>query len=73
MGSWEFVLRYDDHAASWLTEKVYETPPVTGPSRLPTTAGPEDVARCITALCHPAIYWMTGNTLDVDGGENVVG
>jgi NAD(P)-dependent dehydrogenase (short-subunit alcohol dehydrogenase family) len=34
---------------------------------------PEDVARCITALCHPATYWMTGNTLHVDGGENVVG
>jgi len=28
---------------------------------------------CITALCHPATYWMTGNTLHVDGGENVVG
>ncbi len=34
---------------------------------------PEDVARCITALCHPATYWMTGNTLHVDGGENMVG
>jgi NAD(P)-dependent dehydrogenase (short-subunit alcohol dehydrogenase family) len=34
---------------------------------------PEDVARCIAALCHPATYWMTGNTLHVDGGENIVG
>jgi enoyl-[acyl-carrier protein] reductase III len=34
---------------------------------------PEDVARCIVALCHPATYWMTGNTVHVDGGENVVG
>jgi len=34
---------------------------------------PEDVPRCITALCHPATYWMTGNTLHVDDGENVVG
>ncbi len=34
---------------------------------------PEDVARCIVALCHPATYWMTGNTLHVDGGENIVG
>ena len=34
---------------------------------------PEDVARCIAALCHPATYWLTGNTLHVDGGENVVG
>src|SRR5437667_542639 len=22
---------------------------------------------------HPATYWMTGNTLRVDGGENIVG
>jgi enoyl-[acyl-carrier-protein] reductase (NADH) len=34
---------------------------------------PEDVARCIAALCHPATYWLTGNTLQVDGGENAVG
>jgi enoyl-[acyl-carrier protein] reductase III len=34
---------------------------------------PEDVARCIAALCHPATYWMTGNTLHVDGGESIVG
>jgi enoyl-[acyl-carrier-protein] reductase (NADH) len=33
----------------------------------------EDVARCITALCHPATYGMTGNTVHVDGGENVEG
>jgi NAD(P)-dependent dehydrogenase (short-subunit alcohol dehydrogenase family) len=24
---------------------------------------PEDVVRCIAALCHPATYWMMGNTL----------
>jgi len=34
---------------------------------------PEDVARSIVALCHPATYWMTGNTIHVDGGENIVG
>lgn len=34
---------------------------------------PEDVARCIAALCHPATYWMTGNVVHVDGGESVVG
>jgi enoyl-[acyl-carrier protein] reductase III len=32
---------------------------------------PEDVARSIAALCHPATYWMTGNTLHVDGGESI--
>jgi len=34
---------------------------------------PEDVVRCIAALAHPATYWLTGNTLQVDGGENIVG
>ena len=34
---------------------------------------PEDVARCLVALCHPATNWMTGNTLRVDGGESIVG
>ena len=33
---------------------------------------PEDVARCLVALCHPAVYWMTGNTLRIDGGESIV-
>ena len=32
---------------------------------------PEDVARCITAPCHSSTYWMTGNTLHVDGGERM--
>jgi len=40
------------------------------PHRRLTT--PEDVARSIAALCHPATYWMTGNTLHVDGGESIV-
>jgi len=34
---------------------------------------PDDVARAITALCHPATYWMTGNVIHVDGGESIVG
>jgi len=34
---------------------------------------PEDVARTIAVLCHPATYWLTGNTLRVDGGESIVG
>jgi len=25
------------------------------------------------AICHPATYSMTGNTLHVDGGESIVG
>ena len=34
---------------------------------------PVDVARCIAALCGENTYWMTGNTLRVDGGEGSVG
>jgi enoyl-[acyl-carrier protein] reductase III len=34
---------------------------------------PDDVARCIAVLSHPGTYWMTGNVIQVDGGENSVG
>ena len=37
--------------------------------RLTTT---EDVAKCIAVLCHENTYWMTGNTIRVDGGEGFV-
>ncbi len=37
--------------------------------RLTTTA---DVARCIAVLAHENTYWMTGNTIGVDGGEDIV-
>jgi len=52
-------------------EKLIEIARLRNPSKRLTT--PEDVARCIAALCHPATYWMTGNTIHVDGGENIVG
>jgi enoyl-[acyl-carrier protein] reductase III len=52
-------------------EKLIEIARQRNPHHRLTT--PEDVARCIAALCHPATYWLTGNTLQVDGGENVVG
>jgi len=38
--------------------------------RLTTT---EDVARAIVALSHPDTYWMTGNVIGVDGGEDITG
>lgn len=30
---------------------------------------PEDVADALVALASPRLYWMTGNTIGVDGGE----
>ncbi len=33
----------------------------------------QDVAKCIGVLCDANTYWMTGNTIRVDGGEGSVG
>lgn len=34
---------------------------------------PDDVARCLVALCDAGTYWMTGNVIRVDGGEDIAG
>ena len=34
---------------------------------------PEDVANAVVALCHPGADWITGNVINVDGGEEVAG
>ena len=34
---------------------------------------PEDVARCLVTLSEPGTEWMTGNVIQVDGGEDVAG
>jgi enoyl-[acyl-carrier-protein] reductase (NADH) len=52
-------------------EKIMEVAKLRNPHKRLTQA--EDVARCIAALCHPATYWLNGNTLNVDGGESIVG
>jgi enoyl-[acyl-carrier protein] reductase III len=52
-------------------EKIMEIARLRNPSKRLTR--PEDVARAIAALCHPATYWLTGNTIHVDGGESIVG
>jgi NAD(P)-dependent dehydrogenase (short-subunit alcohol dehydrogenase family) len=33
---------------------------------------PEDVARALVALAGPDTYWITGNVINVDGGEEVL-
>jgi len=32
---------------------------------------PDDVAACMVDLARPGTYWMTGNTIRVDGGEDI--
>ncbi|MCI0889912.1 MAG: SDR family oxidoreductase, partial [Chloroflexi bacterium] len=39
------------------------------PSGRSTT--PEDVAKAIAALVDERLYWLTGNVLGVDGGEDL--
>jgi enoyl-[acyl-carrier protein] reductase III len=34
---------------------------------------PNDVAKCVAVLIHENTYWMTGNTIRIDGGEGSVG
>ncbi len=33
----------------------------------------DDVAKAIVVLSHPDTYWITGNVIGVDGGEEIVG
>jgi enoyl-[acyl-carrier-protein] reductase (NADH) len=34
---------------------------------------PEDLASAVVALCHPGTDWITGNVINVDGGEEITG
>ena len=50
-------------------EEMVETATRRNPSGRLTR--PEDVAACLVALSAPGTGWMTGNTLRVDGGEDI--
>jgi enoyl-[acyl-carrier protein] reductase III len=52
-------------------ERLMELATAVNPYHRLTT--PEDVARAIVALCSPDAYWITGNVINVDGGEAVTG
>ena len=52
-------------------EKMIEIAKERNPSGRLTT--PEDVARLVAVLADPRSGWLTGNTLGVDGGEDIVG
>ena len=34
---------------------------------------PDDVGRAIVALSAPGMNWVTGNTITIDGGEQIAG
>jgi NAD(P)-dependent dehydrogenase (short-subunit alcohol dehydrogenase family) len=34
---------------------------------------PEDVAKAVVALSKPGMDWITGNVINVDGGEEISG
>lgn len=48
-------------------EEMIVTAQKKNPSGRLTT--PEDVANAMVVLCHPNTYWITGNVINIDGGE----
>ncbi len=52
-------------------EAIIESAAARNPSGRLTT--PEDVAHCLVALSAPGTEWLTGNVINVDGGEDVAG
>jgi NAD(P)-dependent dehydrogenase (short-subunit alcohol dehydrogenase family) len=52
-------------------EEIMRRATERNPSRRLTTTA--DVARAIVVLSHPDTYWITGNVIGVDGGEEIVG
>lgn len=52
-------------------EKLAELATLRNPGGRLTT--PQDVASAIAALMSAKTYWMTGNVIRVDGGEDIVG
>lgn len=51
------------------SEKLIELAISKNPSKRLTT--PEDIGKAIAALCNKNLYWMTGNVIRVDGGEDI--
>ncbi len=51
------------------SDKLFEGAALKNPSKRLTT--PKDVAGALLALCHPDAGWVTGNVINVDGGEEI--
>jgi enoyl-[acyl-carrier protein] reductase III len=51
------------------SDKLFEGAALKNPGKRLTT--PADVAGALVALCHPAAGWLTGNVINVDGGEEI--
>lgn len=51
--------------------EIQERARARNPSGRLTT--PEDIADCLIALASPGTHWLTGNVLQVDGGEVIAG
>jgi len=51
------------------SDKLFEYSAQKNPAKRLTT--PEDVAGALVALCHPGAGWLTGNVINVDGGEEI--
>ncbi len=52
------------------SQEIVDTAMRLNPSGRLTT--PEDIAEILVTLSRPETYWMTGNVIGVDGGEDVV-
>ena len=53
------------------SDRLFDQAAQRNPHRRLTT--PPDVAHALVALCHPGTDWVTGNVINVDGGEEVAG
>lgn len=53
------------------SEQLFEEAAKRNPYGRLTT--PQDVANAVVALCQPGADWITGNVINVDGGEEVAG
>ncbi|HVO35413.1 MAG TPA: SDR family oxidoreductase [Gemmatimonadales bacterium] len=51
------------------SDKLFEGAARKNPAKRLTT--PRDVAGALVALCHPDAGWLTGNVINVDGGEEI--